>query len=575
MSVHDNRRATVNKRVTEFGGIRSIARISDSGSSDMKNFRILPDGSLEKRCGFETVILGTKPIRGYWEGSFSGVDYIFYVAGNTLYRRSQNDASPVPLTALTASDNRVSFFLFHNSLYLLDGYTIMTFQPDSGIFSVAQGYVPLYGKDWDPKTLGEINEPRNLLNTRLRVHYLNSSASKVFQLPFTAQRVDSVRVNGTNVTSYTFQAGTSSVTIPDNYATGGEVVIAFEMDSLFSMRSTVLQANSAAIYRDGYHETLLTYGGSFGYRVWRSSEVSEEMLAGARVIYSSCDSLYVRDGTSFTLGSSEHPLTAAIQHLDRMLVFNDSGVWVLRHPHASDDSMEIVLYQDGIGCVARDGAVLCRGIPYIISGSGIAKLGLFSASSDITTLTVVSSDIADRLPVSVLKHCVLHWYDRDNRLWLRDTTDAEGTVLLCEPDGKRWVRYTGIAANALIDYGGGPGFTTANGRIARFDETLVADDGESFEAEYLSQYLDFSQPEFCKRAGYVSICADSGGASIGLTVESERRSCLLHFDGKEATPPEFFGVRFGIGRFRFLRYRLTVGGNARVRIYSLSATVTI
>ena len=67
MSVHDNRRATVNKRVTEFGGIRSIARISDSGSSDMKNFRILPDGSLEKRCGFETVILGTKPIRGYWE----------------------------------------------------------------------------------------------------------------------------------------------------------------------------------------------------------------------------------------------------------------------------------------------------------------------------------------------------------------------------------------------------------------------------------------------------------------------------------------------------------------------------
>ncbi|HBF15285.1 MAG TPA: hypothetical protein DDW30_06335 [Clostridiales bacterium] len=353
------------------------------------------------------------------------------------------------------------------------------------------------------------------------------------------------------------------------------MVIAFEMDSLFSMRSTVLQASSAACYRDGYHETLLTYGGSSGYRVWRSSEVSEEMLAGARVIYSSCDSLYVRDGTSFTLGSSEHPLTAAIQHLDRMLVFNDSGVWVLRHPHASDDSMEIVLYQDGIGCVARGGAVLCRGIPYIISGSGIAKLGLYNASSDITTLTVISSDIADRLPLSVLKHCVLHWYDRDNRLWLRDTTDADGTVLLCEPDGKHWVRYTGIVANALVDYGGGPGFTTASGRIARFNDSLVTDDGASFEAEYLSQYLDFSQPEFCKRAGYISVCADSGGASIGLTVESERRSCQLRFDGKEEAPPEFFGVRFGIGRFRFLRYRLTVGGNARVRLYSLSATVTI
>ena len=575
MSVHDTRRATASKRITSFGGISSIARISDSGASDMTNFRILSDGSLEKRCGFETVIHGKGSIRGYWEGSFSGVGYIFYVAGNTLYRRSQNDSEPVALTVLTTSDNRVSFFLFRDNLYLLDGYTILVFKPNSGTFSVAQGYIPLYGKNWNPKTLGEINEPRNLLNTRLRIHYLNTSASKTFQLPFTAQRVDSVRVNGTNITSYTFQAGTSTVTIPESYATGGDVVIAFEMDSLFSMRSSVLQSYCATVYRDGYHETLLTYGAPSGYRVWRSSEVSEEMLAGARVIYPTCDSLYVRDGTAFSLGSAAHPLTAAIQHLDRMLVFNDSGLWVLRHPHASDDSMEIVLYQDGIGCVAKGGAVLCRGIPYLISGSGIGKLGLFSASSDITTLTVISSDIADRLPVSVLEHCVLHWYDRDNRLWLRDTTDTDGTVLLCEPDGKRWIRYSGIAANALIDYGGGLGFTTATGKIARFDESLYTDDGENIEADYLSRYLDFSQPEFCKRSGYIAICADSGGTSIRLTVESERRSCRLRFDGTDTASPEFFGVRFGIGRFRFLRYRLAVGGTARVRIYSLSATVTI
>lgn len=575
MSVHDNRRATVSKRVTAFGGIRSIARISDIGASDMKNLRILSDGSLEKRCGFETVILGSGSIRGYWEGSFSGVDYIFYVAGNTLYRLSQNDTSPVPITVLSASDHRVSFFLFRDRLYLLDGFTMLVFQPESELFSVAQGYVPLYGKNWNPKTLGEINEPRNLLNTRLRVHYLNSSASKTFQLPFTANRVISVRVNGTSVTTYTFQSGTSVVTLPDSYATGGDVVIAFEIDSLFSMRSTVLKAYHAAVYRDGYHETLLTYGGSQGYRVWRSSEVSDEMLAEARISDSSCDSLYVRDGTAFSLGSTEHPLTAAVQHLDRMLFFNDSGVWVLRHPHASDDDMVVSLYQEGIGCVAQDGAVLCRGVPYIISNSGIGKIGLYNASSDISTLTLISSDIADSLTAPVLKNCVLHWYDRDGQLWLRDTTDESGTVRLCDPDGKCWVRYTGIAANALIDYGGGPGFTTASGRIARFSDTLVTDDGESFTAEYLSQYLDFSQPEFCKRSGYMAICADTDGASIGLTVESERRSCQLRFDGKETAPPEFFGVRFGIGRFRFLRYRLAVGGNQRVRIYSLSATVTI
>lgn len=575
MSIRENRRRTVDRRVTAFGGIRSIARISDSGASDMKNFRILPDGSLEKRCGFETFILADNPIRGYWEGTFSGVDYIFYVAGTKLYRLSENDSSPVLLTTLSAADHSVSFFLFRDRLYLLDGFTLLCFQPASELFSVAQGYVPLYGKNWDPKTLGEINEPRNLLNNRLRVHYLNTSASMTFQLPFTAQRVDSVRVNGTNVTNYTFQSGTSSVTIPESYAVGGDVTIAFEIDSLFGMRSTVLRAYHAAVYQDGYHETLLTFGGTSGYRVWRSSEVSDEMLAGARTVYTGCDDLYIKDGTAFSMGSAEHPVTAAIQHLDRMLVFHDSGVWVIRHPHASDDEMEITLYQEGLGCIAEEGAVLCRGIPYIVSAAGIGKLGLYNASSDITTLTVISSDIADRLPVSVLRNCVLHWYDRDNRLWLRDTTAADGTVWLCEPDGKCWIRYTGIAANALVDYQGGPAFTTAGGRIARFDETLVADDGAGFEAEYLSQYLDFSQPEFSKRAGYIGICANTEGTEIALSVESDRRSCNLIFSGRNVQPPEFFGMRFGIGRFRFLRYRLTVDGTVGVRIYSLSASVTI
>ena len=71
MSIHDSRRAVVTKRLTAFGGIRSIARISDSCASEMTNFRILPDGSLEKRCGYGTVIQSTGAIRGYWEGNLA------------------------------------------------------------------------------------------------------------------------------------------------------------------------------------------------------------------------------------------------------------------------------------------------------------------------------------------------------------------------------------------------------------------------------------------------------------------------------------------------------------------------
>lgn len=576
MSIHDgSRRRVVTKRTTAFAGIRSIGKISDSGASQMKNFRILPDGSLEKRCGFATVLQSTGKIRGYWEGSFSGVSYIFFVAGTALYRLSQSDTAPVQLSVLTASDERVTFFRFRELLCMADGYTLLCFRPETGLFTVAQGYVPLYGKNWHPTNLGAINEPRNLFCNSLRVHYINSTASQVFQLPFTASRIQSVLVGGVTVTSYTFKAPSSTVTIPASYATGGDVVIAFDLDSIFSDRAAVLRAGHAAIYKDGYHETLLTYGGKSPYRVWRTAAVSDEMLAGSRRCYPSSDFLYFRAEDTFALGSAEHPVTAAIQHLDRMLVFCDTGLWVLRHPSALRDDMEVTLWQSGIGCVAADGAVLSRGVPVILSPSGVGKIGLFRSDSDICTLTVISNDLSDLLTEAVLRQSLLYWNDRENRIWVRCLDDSDGTVWITDPDGSCWIRYTGVNAVLLTDCQGSPGFGTAGGRIAKFDEALNTDDGAPFEACYVSTYLDFPASAGNQRTGELTLTANSGGSQLRLDAETERALYTAKFSGRGQEPPEFFRRRFGIGRFRFLRYRMIAPGMARVRIYALSVSVTI
>lgn len=575
MSIQESRKTTIRKRITAFGGIHSTARISDLGAYAIQNFRILSDGSLEKRCGYQTFITKDGAIRGYWEGNLSGISYCFFIAGSTLYRLSQSDTSPVALTVLSASDAHVQFFMFRERLYLMDGTTVMYFQTATGLFSVADGYVPLYGKNWHPTQLGEVYEPRNQLNTKLRVHYLNTSASQTFQLPFTAVRIDAVTVNGVRINSYTFTSPSSTVTIPASYATGGEVLIAFEIDSIFSTRSTLLRAGHGAVYKDGYHETLLTFGGTNGYRVWRTSAVSDEMLTDAQKLYPACDYLYFREGTAFSLGSLQHPVTAVLQYLDRVLVMNDSGLWILRHTSATSDDMEISLYQSGIGCAATDGAVLCRGVPVVIAPGGICKISLLRTDEDLCTLTPFSADISDALTAAALPHCILHWYHADGTLWVRDVRDTAGTVWCCDPDKPCWIRYTDIAANGLIEHQGNPGFTTTDGRIAAFREALDSDDGQAFDALYLSQYLDFSQPEFCRRSGYAALCANSGGSAIRLRLESERSACELHFTGRATEVPEFFDGRFGIGRFRFLRYRISVSGTVRVRIYSLSVYATV
>lgn len=575
MPLHNGRVRAVTKRTTSFGGIRSVATIADSGASEMQNFRILSDGSLEKRCGFETLLQSDTAIRGYWEGSFSGINYRFFVAGNILYRLSQNDSAPVRLTVLTVSNNRVCMIRFRDILYLFDGYTILYFKPETELFVSAQGYVPLYGKNWHPTQLGEVNEERNLLCNSLRVHYLNTTATQTFQLPFTASRIQAVLVNGVSISTYSFTSPSSTVTIPAACATGGEVLIAFDLDSIFSTRSALLKASHCAIYKDGYHETLLTYGNRNGYKVYRTAAVTTEMLAEARLAYPAADLLYFRETDVFSIGSPEHPITAAVQHLDRMLIFHDAGVWVARHPNALRDDMEITLYQSGIGCAAQDGAVSCRGTPIVLTPAGIGKIGLFSSDSDICTLTLISTDVADRFSESVLQNSIMRWFERDGALWIRTPTDTDGTVWVTDQNGSCWIRYTGIVANGLIDCGGNPGFTTDDGRIAQFDEGLTTDDGVPFEASYLGAFLDFSQPEDFKRAGYVSLCADSGGARIALAIENDSGTVEETFTGTDQTVPEFFGTRFGNGRFRFLRCRVTVSGVARTRIYSLSVSVTI
>ena len=575
MSIHSDRRAVVTKRLTAFGGIRSVERISDACASELTNFRILSDGSLEKRCGFETVIQSSGAIRGFWEGSISGVHYVFYVAGTSLYRLAQSDTSPVLLTTLNASDDRVCFIRFRDTLYLFDGFTVLFFKPTARVFSTAFGYVPLYGKNWHPTELGEVNEPLNLLCNSARVHYLNSTATQIFQLPFTASAIQSVTVGGVSITNYTFRAPSSTVTLPASAATGGDVVIAFDLDAAFSSRSVLSAVNHGAVFRDGYHETLLLFGSKKTYRLYRTAEVSEEMLAASRKAYPASDALYFRAGDAFLLGSPEHPITAALQYLDRMLVFNDTGVWIMRHPQARSDDLEITVFQSGIGCVAEDGAVLCRGVPVILGRGGVMRVTAVGSATDICSMTPISDAVSDQLTEDVLRRAVIQWSERDGRIRIRDVADTGGTVWLCDPDGTCWTKDTGIAANRLIDYGGNPGFTTADGKIARFDDSLTTDDGQSFEASYTSAFLDFSQPDAVKRTGYMALCADSGGAAIRLTADNNRMRHTVSFTGKAQEAPEFFDIRFAIGRFRFLRYRITVPGTARARIFALTLSVSI
>ena len=66
-------RACAKEIFSSFGGICAKGETSSAGASEMRNFRILPDGSIEKRCGWETVHALPDRVRGVWQGTVNGL----------------------------------------------------------------------------------------------------------------------------------------------------------------------------------------------------------------------------------------------------------------------------------------------------------------------------------------------------------------------------------------------------------------------------------------------------------------------------------------------------------------------
>lgn len=570
MAILKPKKALEYERIVEFGGICDHAGLTSDGAYDMRNFRILSDGTLEKRCGFFKRYGVSGSVRGIWQGSVSGKSYLFAVADNQVYRKGSSDTTPQAIYVLTTSTGAVNFVYYRENLYLLDGKTILIFRSSTDNFTVAEGYTPLYGRNWHPTQMGEVYEPLNLIQNKLRIHYLNTTASSVFYLPFTTSEIHSVRIDGVATTLYSFTPGTSSFTIPTSLATVGVVEVTCVSDPIFSQRDQVLRTTGASVYRTPHREVFMSFGGPQGYSVYRSVPVTDEMMSDCLTTVGTADPLYLPKDSVFAVGSTMHPVRALCQQGDQMLVFNSDGVWAIRYPDDEKDEAEILPIPAGPGCTSANGVVSCGDSLVVVSADGIVRLRFSAGDPDRCTLEVISSPIRGRLDGDFLSRAVLFRDTSRNELWMRDPNDQEGTVWIYDLERKLWIRFDGIRANLFFPYGDEVGFGTDSGEICFFDEAMDTDGGASFTADYQSHYLGFSNPAIPKRTMEFSLSAHTEGGSVTTLLESERMQKSFLLTAAERDAPVYLRRRLSMGRFRFLQFRLTAAGAARCRICSFA-----
>lgn len=570
MAILKSKKALEHEQMVSFGGIRDHSGLTMDGAYDMRNFRILSDGTLEKRCGFFKRYGVSGSVRGIWQGAVSGRSYLFVVADSQVYRKGPSDDSLQAIYVLPTSSGTVNFICYRENLYLLDGKTILIFRSSTDNFTVAEGYTPLYGRNWHPTQLGEIHEPLNLIQNKIRIHYLNTVASSVFYLPFTTNEIHSLRIDGEATTLYSFTPGTSTFTIPTTLAKVSSVEVTCVPDPVFSQRNQVLRTAGAAVYRTPHRETLMCFGGANGYSVYRSVPVTDEMMDGCMMTVATADPLYIPQDSVFAVGSTAHPVRALCQRGEQMMVFNDEGVWAIQYPDENSDDAEIIPIPSGSGCTSQNGAVPCGESIVTVSADGIMQLGFAANSFDRCTQEVISDPIRNRLDHDFLSRAVLFLDTSRNELWVRDPRDEEGTVWIYALERKLWVRFDGIHANRFFSYRGLVGFSTDDGEICFFDEAMDTDGGEVFSADYQSHYLGLSNLVIPKRTMEFSLAAYTDGGSLTAFLKTERTQKSFVLTADKSDTPTFFRRRLSQGRFRFLQFRLTAVGAARCRIYSFA-----
>ncbi len=552
MSKIKPRRAFAKEIFTSFGGI------APGGADEMRNFRILSDGSIEKRCGMEAHFVMENNIRGVWQGTVNSASVCMLVCAKAVF--CFQDGVARQIATLGTTYGKVYFFHYRSHLYLADGSLLYVYRTESNQFTEAKGYVPLYGSNWHPTALGEVNEPINLFTNRLRVNYFNSTATTSFKLPFYAASVENVLIDGVPDTGFSFTPSSDRVVTS---RAGGTVDIFFTVSASTEHHTRLRVSRLAHCGQiDAREYVLLTTGKAGGRYVYCAANVTEAALLQSREAYADSDPLYFKSDGVLPVGDDDDPVTCFFPNRGRVLAFWRLGGAVITLSPKSD-AVECYPLSLGMGCTAFGQALMLEGDPIVINEGGIFRLHANASSPDEFYPIALCEQMPFLQDQTFLTGAISIYDHAHGELWFRDPSDTEGLVWVCHPERKQWYCFDGIPAYSFVNLDGHVGFINEK-KVFLFDEELTTDDGAPIVALYKSAFLGFSSPESVKRSLRFTLCGFGAEASLEFESERHSRNFVLFNTGNQEVPV-CLDKRTRFGRFRHLRFCLRDTGTTRSR----------
>ena len=578
MSVFKQKNSIASVEFKKFKGIdRNAPHRETNAAYDMSNFRILPDGSLQKRCGFSLMGALNQPVRGLWAGKLDGEDIGFFVYGSMVARITTNPKLLTMVGNVKTKSGNANFVLFNDRLYLFDGsyvYNVTSSGP-----SVVEGYAPLYGKDWPVGQKGEVNEPLNLASTHIRMTYVVNEPFIYLCVDHVISSIDAVYVNDKLISDqsrYYFDRELMCVCVTQ-LNVGDRVSLFLTVDESEINKSDLLSCNGAASFGDYNDNILFLWGGEKKNVVFASCAIDNDSLEEVKKVYSKTLPLYIPADAAFTLPTQEKRITAVCRQYDRLLIFTENETWMAHISASPQRKLDAVMVNPTYGCTSFGGAVECANEPVCVSDGAVLRWTSDTDELNECNAYNISSQVESMLPDSFFKNALLVNDKKRSEIFFSDPTDPTGNLWIYNYAIKDWYKFDGIGAKLIFLCGESLGFVSQN-TVFLFDEAMTkdrrSDSGtQVITAFYESHPTDLSVPGNKKRLCGMTLNADLAGKDISIRYLSQGQIIRLLKISNEKFFPVSFIKRLNSRRFCYMNLRLISDSNATQRIYSTGVWV--
>ena len=500
-----------------FGGIDTRFAHSDPHyAQNSLNFRIRKDGSLQKRCGYRFLAdLGATP-RAEWVGDRHGVATGYFLIGKQVVRMNMESGETLTLGPVSTESGNAFFFFYEGVLYLSDGLNL--YELSGEVPKIVIPYVPLIGKDWNNREVGEPYEPINILTRRVRISYVVSDPPTIFFLvPALVYTVDAVYVNDEPISSdrYTWDTRFNTVNVTEVNAYDRVVLYLTLAGENHPLLSEFHSSSQAVVFDGSGNSRLFFLNRNASSTLLCSSYVPKEDLAEAKKGYPSACGLYLPEGYAFAAGDKHRSVQSIERYYERLLIFTEGDVWMTPQSASGKDEFPCTLVNATTGCSAIGGSTVMGSSPVSLGHYALWQWSGDAEREGELTAKRISEPIESMLSPEDYQDARIFYHRQHDELWLHLPTRGDIFVYHCALDA--WVRFNGIDADRFFDTETIFGFRK-DGRIYLFDASLSHDypsetEKKRIPVEYRSGFSDFGTVRR-KNLASIALTGDFGGSVV-------------------------------------------------------------